>query len=493
MLPTTLSQKIIAGLSVHMMLVTLLCAPPIVNAKETELLKPDPAVIALQESFASLASLARPTVVNISKIYEEKVPQEYEFFFGSPFENFFGMPKTPRQRPHMQKSEGEGSGIIISADGYILTDDHVVHGAESIKVTLSDEKKYTGKVVGEDERTDIAIIKINAGKDLTYARLGDSNKIKVGEWVMAAGSPFGLEKTITSGIISAKRQSLMIEGTMYHDLIQTDAAINRGNSGGPLFNIYGEVVGINTAIYAPTGVFSGVGFAIPINNAKEILSSLIQKGKVVRGWLGIEIRPVDEAIARQFGLSDTSGALVNTVFDKSPAKAVGLLRGDIIRSVNGKKIQSPDDLQTMISNTPPKTMVTLEVMRNKKILTLNLITAETPSEEKLEELGSPSPSGEASTAQWEGMKVTEINAELAQKFNLDENEKGCLVIDVSQGSAADQLGIEQGDLVRSINQVPTPTVKAFEAATAKIKMSEGVVFDVDRQGTLLYLSLSENQ
>ncbi len=460
-------------------------------ADETELLKPSPAMVSMQESFSKLASTVKPTVVNISTVFEEKLPQ-YEFFFGSPFEEFFGTPKMPGQS-QTQKAEAEGSGVIISAEGYILTNEHVVHGAQSIKVTLSDERKYTGKLVGRDERTDIAIIKINAGKDITFARLGDSDKIKVGEWVIAAGSPFGLEKTITTGIISAKRQSIEIEGKMYNNLIQTDAAINRGNSGGPLYNIYGEVIGINTAIYAPTGVFAGVGFAIPINNAKEILDSLIRKGKVVRGWLGVEIRPVDSAIASQFGLADKSGVLINSVFDNSPAKEAGLIRGDVIRAINGKTINTPDELQNIVTHIEPKTIIKLLIIRNKKEMTVSLTAGETPFEEKLAEMGRGAEPSERSSTQWAGMKVMTVNSELAQRYNITENEKGCVVIDVAPGSTAESIGIMQGDLIRSINQSLTPTVKEFTAATSKVKLSEGVVIDVDRQGTLLYLSFSEKQ
>jgi Do/DeqQ family serine protease len=375
----------------------------------------------------------------------------------------------------------------------ILTNEHVIHGAQSIKVTLSDDKNYTGKLIGKDERTDIAVIKINAGKDITYARLGDSDKIKVGEWVIAVGSPFGLEKTVTKGIVSAKRQSLVIEGKVYHNLIQTDAAINRGNSGGPMFNLSGEVIGINTAIYAPTGVFSGVGFALPINNAKDILESLIHKGKVVRGWIGVEIRGVDAAIAKQFGLPDPSGVLVNTVFDNSPAQKAGLKRGDVIRAVDGKKIDSADELQSIVSHMEPKKVMNIMIIRNKKEMNITLTTGEAPSEEKMEALGQAAAPEESSSSKWQGMKVVTVNSDLARRFNLPQDEKGCVVIDVSQGSMAESMGVMPGDLIKAVNQVPTPAVKEFEAATAKVKLSDGVVLDINRQGASIYLSYSQNE
>ncbi|MHB9154735.1 MAG: Do family serine endopeptidase [Endomicrobiales bacterium] len=469
--------------------------------------KPNPEVLNLQEAFSRVASIIEPTVVNVTTVIEEKIPR-YEFFFGSPFEEFFGgqgeVPPgappgaNPKQGP-TRKGEGIASGVIISADGYILTNEHVVHDAKSIRVTLSDQRKFSGKLVGKDSRTDLAVVKIKPDKPLPFARLGDSDKIKVGDFVLAVGSPFGLQQTVTSGIVSAQRQSLEIEGNMYTNLIQTDAAINRGNSGGPLVNISGEVIGINTAIYAPTGVFSGVGFALPINSAKVIMDSLINKGRVVRGWLGVEIRPVDEAIARQFGLPDAGGVLVNNVMDNSPAAKAGLKRGDVIRAVDGKTINSPQELQNVISQTPPKKTVTLQVIRDRKQMNVRLTTGEMPSEEELskqEQKGAPEEEQapeEVESAQWQGLQVVTVTPAIAQKFNYPSGEKGCLVVDVTQGSPADEMGARPGDLVRTVNRVPTPDVKAFQAAVKKANLAQGVVMDVDRQGQELYLSYSEKE
>jgi Do/DeqQ family serine protease len=468
----------------------------------TEAVRPGPEVLSIQESFVRISDQVKPAVVNISTVYMEKTPPQYEFFFGSPFEDFFGdffgeqeqSPKgrrSPRTRPQMHRFEGTGSGVIINADGYILTNEHVVRGAKEIKVTLSNDKQYTGRVVGKDARTDIAVIKINAKGKIPFARLGDSDKIRVGEWAIAIGSPFGLDKTVTSGIISAVRQSLSIEGNEYRDLIQTDAAINRGNSGGPLCNINGEVVGINTAIFAPTGVFSGIGFAIPINSAKDILNDLISKGRVIRGWLGVEIRPVDQAIARQFNLPDQKGVLINNVIENSPARKACLHRGDIIREVNGKKVNDVRELQTVITHTEPNKKVTLRILRDRKEMNVQLTTGEMPNEEDIavmKEQDQESSPEQIQTAEWQGMQVTTATDFLAQRFGFTSGEKGCVVLDVGQGTPAEEMGLMPGDVIRSVNRTPVPGINEFQTVIKKIKPQDGIVLDVNRQGQLLYLS-----
>ena len=455
-------------------------------------------VINIQNYFARVAEELKPTVVNISAVYVEKnAPQQYEFYFGSPFEDFFNEffgESRPRQNPQrraqpQRKFEGTGSGVIIDPDGYILTNEHVVRGADDIKVTLYNDKTYTGKVVGKDARTDLAVIRIKGAGKLPAAKLGNSDAIRVGDWAIAIGSPFGLQETVTSGIISAVRQSLPIEGREYRDLIQTDAAINRGNSGGPLCNIEGEVIGINTAIYAPTGVFSGIGFAIPSNNAREILSDLINKGKVVRGWLGVEVRPVDDVIARNFGLPDKKGVLINDVLQGSPAVKAGLQRGDIIREFDGKKIDDPRGLQNVVAQTEPSKKVKVTVVRSGKLMTLPLVTGEMPSEQEIagrqQKEAEPGPDD---TAQWEGMQITTLTGDIAREFNVPAGEKGCVVIRIDPSGTAAEMGIIPGDVIRSINKVPTPDVRQFSAAVKKVKLAEGVILDINRQGRLIYLS-----
>lgn len=451
-------------------------------------------VVNLQEAFAQVASLVKPTVVNIStvQLIEEKHPP-IEFYFGDPFEEFFkefGMPKRERKTPapkgYQRRLEGTGSGVIIDPEGYILTNEHVIRGAAEIRVTLPDEnEKFTGKVIGKDERSDLAVVKIKPKNKLSAVKLGDSDKIRVGDWAIAIGSPFGLEQTVTVGIISAVRQRLTIEGREYRDLLQTDAAINRGNSGGPLVNIRGEIIGINTAIYAPTGVFAGIGFAIPINQAKEILDDLIHKGKVVRGWLGVEIKEIDDAIQKQFGLPDKEGALVNNVFKDSPAEKAGLMRGDVIIKFDEKKVSNPYELQKIVGQTQPNKKVKIEIIRDKNHKMVELVTEEMPTKIE-EEAKTVTPSEE--TGEWLGMEVSNLTSELAEKYELPKEEKGIVVVAIEPGSKAEEIGLEEGDLIKSVNRKPITGIKDFNEISKKVKLSEGVVFDLNRRGRLLYLS-----
>ncbi|MDD5131056.1 MAG: DegQ family serine endoprotease [bacterium] len=463
-------------------------------------------VMNLQDAFVSIADQLKPTVVNISTT--QIIKQEYrpnEFFFGNPFDNlfddFFNQQVPGQERPKQQKKylerkmSGTGSGVIISPDGYILTNNHVIGGATEIEVTLSDERKFKGKVIGQDPKTDLAVIKIPASK-LPAAMLGDSDKIRVGDWSMAIGSPFGLEQTVTVGIISARRQSLIIEGSQYREMIQTDAAINQGNSGGPLINISGEVIGINTAIYTPTGGSVGVGFASPINKAKAILGQLIEKGKVTRGWLGVEIRPVDEAVAKQFGLKEAKGALLNNVMKDTPAERAGLKRGDIIIEFNGKPVIDVMGLQDLVAQTEPKKKISVKVWRNSKAEMFDLVIGEMPSELKEDGAGAV-PEKEGSTGgnqvskEWLGIKVKALTTEMASKLGLDNTEKGVVVMELAAGSKAESAGLQENDVIRSINRHPVTTVKEFEKATEAAKLSDGIVFDINRQGRLIYLTIQE--
>jgi Do/DeqQ family serine protease len=467
--------------------------------------QPTPEILSLQESFVRIAQQVKPAVVNISTIHVEKfTAPEYEFYFGSPFEDFFddffgGQQKQkkqpqPRERSYQRRYEGIGSGVIIDPEGYILTNEHVVRGAKEIRVTMSDEKKYTGKVIGQDARTDLAVVRIKAEGKLPFAKLGDSDAIRVGDWAVAIGSPFGLEETVTAGIISAVRQSLLIEDRDYRDLLQTDAAINRGNSGGPLCNINGEIIGVNTAIYAPTGVFTGIGFAIPINSAKEILDDLIHKGRVVRGWLGVEIRPVDDAIARQFRLPGKQGVLINNVVKGSPAERAGLKRGDVIVGFGGQRIDDVRQLQSATSQTEPKKKVDITVIRNGKQVALQLVTGEMKPEDA--EAAAPRIPREQpvpeqnTTAEWEGMQIATLDNTIARQYEIPSGTKGCVVVSVAEGTVAEETGFLPGDMILSVNGAETPTVADFQAAMRKVNLAEGVVFDVNRQGRLLYLSYS---
>jgi len=467
-----------------------------------------PEVLNLQASFNRVAELVKPAVVSVATTHVEKVTQEMpQFFFGDPMEQFFeeGNPYEGQGRPHVRprqfKMEGVGSGVIIDADGLVLTNEHVVHDADQIKVLVYDndgnKKEYTGTVVGKDARTDVAVVRIHAGHKLPFAALGDSDKVKVGDWAIAIGSPFGLAQTFTVGVISAARQSLEIEDHEYKNLIQTDAAINRGNSGGPLLNIHGEIVGINTAIYAPTGVFAGIGFAVPINQAKSIMQDLLNKGHVTRGWLGVELgREITPAMVNAFGLPDTRGALVNTVMKGSPAEKAGLKRGDIIRLYDGKPVESSDKLQNLVTQTAPRKSIPLEILRNHRKMTLTLVIGERPeSADTGGNDGEPSENetkeGKTSQQEWLGAHVINLTEDLAENFRQPQDAEGVVVTDVDGGSVAEDMGLAAGDLIRAVNETPTPSVSAFAAVTKKASLSQGVVLDVLRQGHPIYLSYTK--
>lgn len=471
-----------------------------------------PEVLNLQASFSKVAELVKPAVVSISTVHIEQIQETPQFFFGDPMEQFFeyfggeGMapPQNRRRsaRPRQFKMEGVGSGVIIDPEGLVLTNEHVVRDADEIKVLVYDgegnKKEYTGRVVGKDARTDLAVVRIHAGKKLPFAAFGDSDKVKVGDWAIAIGSPFGLTQTLTVGVISAARQSLAIEDREYRNLIQTDAAINRGNSGGPLLNIKGEVVGINTAIYAPTGVFAGIGFAVPVNQAKAILQDLVHKGHVVRGWLGVELaREISPAMVKAFGLPNDKGALINEVMKGSPAEKAGLKRGDIIRSFNGTVVDSSDKLQNLVSQTAPKKTVPLQVIRERKTLTLNLVLGERPETADggpaTRSPRKPKALEKSKEKDWLGAKVVPLTPNLAENFRQPPEAEGVLVLDLEEGSQAEEIGLVPGDIIRALNQMPTPDMMKFTAASSKINLSDGVVVDLLRQGKALYVSYTKSQ
>jgi len=455
--------------------------------------------VSLQETFVEVISRVKPTVVSIVTVYTYKV-EIPEFYFGDPFEEFFreffDMPYPKRERPKQRykqyQAEGGGSGVIISPDGYILTNEHVVKDATEIKVIVNidgNEKEYKGKIVGKDPKTDIAVVKINA-KNLPYAKLGDSDKVRIGEWVIAIGSPFGLEQTVTVGIVSALRQRVRVEGREYREFIQTDAAINRGNSGGPLCNIHGEVIGINTAIYAPTGVFAGIGFAIPINRAKEILDTLIQKGKVSRGWLGVEIVPVDEAIAYQFGLSKKQGVLINRVLKNTPAEKAGLQRGDIIISVKTKnktiEVNSPQELQDVIFSLSPKEKVELKIVRDKKEQVVEVILGELP-EEKLQEVVQEEKKEQKYT--WLGHDFVNLTSELREKLGVEEDISGVVVKKINYDDKEyEDIGLYEMDIVISINRKEVKNISQLKEVIKSVDVKKGVVFDIIRNGKQMFVS-----
>jgi len=379
-----------------------------------------------------------------------------------PFEEFFRRFFGDRPPPSQQRSLG--SGFIISEDGYIITNHHVVGDADKITVRLSDKEEYDAKVVGSDEKTDIAVVKINSKTPLHPVPLGSSADLQVGDWVMAIGNPFGLDQTVTAGIVSAKGR--VIGAGPYDDFIQTDASINPGNSGGPLLNLKGEVVGINSAIFSQSGGNIGIGFAIPIDLAKSIVPQLREKGKVTRGWLGVSIQSVTPELAKSFGLKEPSGALVAEVTKDSPAEKAGFERGDIITAFNSAPIKDSHELPALVARTPVGEKAQVTILRGGKEKTLSVKLGELSEQQAKAEGG-----GEESGESW-GMTVAGLSSEAARRFQLDRNKKGVVVTEVEPGSAAESAGIQPGDVIEEVNRQPVESVEDFNKAMGDAKDKE---------------------
>ena len=422
-------------------------------------------ILSTQKAFSNVSKKVTPSVVNISTISRKKIVQP--FFETNPFfEDFFGAPQTRRDK-------SLGSGFLISKDGYIVTNDHVVRDAESIQVKLSNDKVYDAKVVGGDQKTDIAVIKINAA-DLPVTVLGDSDKLEVGQWAIAIGNPFGLDRTMTVGVISATGRSNMGIET-YENFIQTDASINPGNSGGPLLNVYGEVIGINTAIVAAG---QGIGFAIPINMAKPIFSQLISKGNVSRGYMGVTIQPVTEELAQSFGLKQVKGALINDVIKGGPADKAGIRQGDVITALNGSEVRDPSHLQRLVAEAGVGKVVKVSVFRDGKALERNitLLSADSaPKKQARDERGS---SRQGEDADLLGLVVE----------NAGQGD-GVVVVDEVRGGIAAEAGIKRGDIIVSINQRKTANTAEYSRAIRQAGRGGSMVVLVRRGDASIYFAL----
>ncbi|HVO83837.1 MAG TPA: DegQ family serine endoprotease [Syntrophobacteria bacterium] len=433
-------------------------------------------------SFTDLVERVKQGVVNISttKVVQRR-PMPSPFGPQSPFRDFFGDDFFERffgQMPREQKQHSLGSGFIIDpAKGFIITNNHVVANADEINVRLDNGKDYEGEVVGRDPKTDLALIRTKKKMDTTASEpLGDSDKAQVGEWVMAIGNPFGLERTVTVGIISAKGR--VIGAGPYDDFLQTDAAINPGNSGGPLFNMKGEVIGINTAIVASG---QGIGFAIPINLAKEILPQL-EKGKVIRGWLGVSIQDVTPELAKSFNLKDTKGALVADVVKDSPAQKAGIERGDIIVSFDGKAIASAHELSRTVAGTAPNTKAKVEVIRNGKRQAVTVQVGTMPGEAAEET---------KVVAAELGLSVQTLTPELAEQFEWPREEKGILITGVEPGSAAEDGGLRRGDLIKEMDHKPVQTLDDYRRQLNKAKQGESILFLVKRGNQTFFVTVKK--
>ncbi len=429
--------------------------------------------INLMEGFSKVAELIKPAVVNINVKSRIKLSGFTGFPFGDDFfKKFFG---APHPKDFVQR--GIGSGVIVDPSGYIITNNHVVEGADEITVKTYDEKEYPATIVGTDPDTDLAVLKIKAKKPLAYAKLGDSDKMKVGDWVIAIGSPFGLSQTVTAGIISAKGR-VFLSQSLFSDFLQTDAAINPGNSGGPLVNMKGEVIGINTFIESRTGGNIGIGFAIPTSMVKNVYHQILKYGKVMRGKLGIYMNtlPMTKAMAKFFGLKKPEGVIVTNLDSKnSPAKKAGILPGDVIVEFNGKKVDGPDTLRKLVANTPPDSEVTVKVMRKGKEMTFKVKLAE----RKLTALTNNKRSFDIdeNAAQKKpeiGLVVEDISPQIADQLGINENE-GILVQEVKPGSIAEDAGLMKGDVICEVNGKKITSAMEFVNIIKKLKSGESVV------------------
>ncbi len=431
-------------------------------------------------SFADLAARVSPAVVNVKVTSVEKTAFTEQFSGGDfPFPGFqFPNPQQPQEF----RRQGMGSGFIISKDGLILTNNHVIDNAQAITVTLSDKEQYTAKVIGHDPKTDLAVLKIQPKESLPTVALGDSDATRVGDWVMAIGNPFGLTNTVTTGIVSAKGRT--IGAGPYDNFIQTDAPINPGNSGGPLFNMAGEVVGINTAIFSQSGGNVGIGFAIPVDLVKSLLPQLETKGTITRGWLGVQIQPVTPELARSFGLKQAQGALVGEVMDQGPAQKAGIKRGDVIVSYDGKKVDDAAKLPMLVASTPVGKTVPVEVIRDGKMTTVNVETGKLNDQ-------TVAMNAEQDKGEW-GLALQNIRPEERRQMGLN-GSSGVAVTAVVPGSPAADAGIQPGDVIMQVNQVPVSSVEAVKSQAAKTSGDKPLLLLVRRaDGSTMFAALSHN-
>ncbi len=431
--------------------------------------------INLMEGFSKVAQLIKPAVVNINVKSRVKISSFHGFPFGDEFfKKFFGTPQ-PQFKDYVQR--GIGSGVIVDPSGYIITNNHVVEGADEIVVKTADKKEYSAEIVGTDPDTDLAVLKIKASKPLAYAKLGDSDKMHVGDWVIAIGSPFGLSQTVTAGIISAKGR-VFLSQSLFSDFLQTDAAINPGNSGGPLVNMKGEVIGINTFIESRTGGNIGIGFAIPTSMVKNVYHQILKYGKVLRGRLGIYMNtlPMTEAMAKFFGLKKPEGVIVTDLdSNNSPAKKAGIKAGDVIVEFNGKKVDGPDTLRKLVANTPPDSEATVKVIRKGKELTFKVKLAE----RKLVALAKNKKSFDIdeNTSKKKpeiGLVVEDISPQIADQLGIKEDE-GIIVQEVKPGSIAEDAGLNKGDIISEVNGKKITSAIDFVNIIKKLESGKSVV------------------
>ncbi len=435
----------------------------------------------MSNSLAAVAEATKPSVVNVSTTTTVSV-QESPFgeFFNDPlFRKFFGdQPGHPNPRKQY-KSSALGSGVIVSSDGYILTNYHVIKGAQEIKVILYDGREFTGKVIGDDPPTDIAVLKIDAG-NLPAIKIGDSKKLKAGDVVLAIGNPFGLNQTITMGIVSAVGRA-NVGISSYEDFIQTDAAINPGNSGGALVNADGELVGINTAIFSTSGGYMGIGFAIPSDMANAVSQSILKYGRVVRGWLGLTVQDLTPELAKSFKINREKGALVTDVTKNSPAETAGFKRGDLIAKFDGKAVENSLSLRNMVVNTPPGKTVMVQVVRRGRELTLSVTLRELVEKKEI-----------AKTAYdnvLKGVQVEGLTPDIRASLHIPADVRGAVVVEISDESPAAEV-LMKNDVIQEINRKPVSNLADYEKIVSGIGPSDTVLLLIYRSGGYAYVTIT---
>jgi serine protease Do len=431
-------------------------------------------------AFSEIVKAVSPAVVNISST---RVVKRQQGSFDDFFNYFYPFPNG---KANKFREQSLGSGVIVSPDGYIVTNSHVIEQSSEIKVTLYDKRSFRARIVGIDAKTDIAIIRINT-TDLPVIPWGDAEKLQVGEFVLAIGNPFLLSHTVTMGIVSAVgRADVGIAD--YEDFIQTDAAINPGNSGGPLVNIKGELIGINTAIFSRTGGYQGIGFAVPSNMVKVVMDQLIKAGKVTRGWIGITIQELTPELAQQFGLKYSDGVLVSDVYRGSPAQRAGIMRGDIILEYNGKKVQDVGLFRNAVAQSAIGSQVQIRIMRRDREMTVPVTIAELPAD-AADRRSESAQGGNAAENVLAGMRVMDLNTAIAKQLGVESDEKGIVIVNIEPGAPADEAGLRRGDVITEINRQHITNLSDFNRIIARIKPGDNVLLLANRGGRKFYSAI----